>query len=196
MPICFIANLMSSIHAQSPSDAQDASVKHLGVPLSRQPEAAATALYSAILRKVEVRIARWSGFRLSLLGRAYVAKQLLASMVTYHATFIPVPSQLEKRLCTALHTFVAANRPVLGGTSARLYPGKDTCFHAVKDGGIAQVDLRAQILPAAENPMFNVPYAFACDTMPIESTNCQQKDSGQRTVRPKITAGGKGTWLA
>ncbi|BDA49663.1 LINE-1 retrotransposable element ORF2 protein [Coccomyxa sp. Obi] len=82
--------------------AQDASVKHLGVPLSR----------------------------LSLLVRAYVAKQLLASMVTYHATFIPVPSQLEKRLCTALHTFVAANRPVLGGTSARLYPGKDTCFHA------------------------------------------------------------------
>ncbi|BDA51426.1 probable LINE-1 retrotransposable element ORF2 protein [Coccomyxa sp. Obi] len=126
--------------------AQDASVKHLGVPLSRQPEAAATALYSVILRKVEIRIARWSGFSLSLLGRAYVAKQLLASMVTYHATFIPVPSQLEKRLCTALHTFVAANRPVLGGTSARLYPGKDTCFHAVKDGGIALVDLRAQIL--------------------------------------------------
>ncbi|BDA40482.1 hypothetical protein COCOBI_01-1350 [Coccomyxa sp. Obi] len=126
--------------------AQDASVKHLGVPLSRQPEAAATALYSAILRKVEVRIARWSGFGLSLLGRAYVAKQLLASMVTYHATFIPVPCQLEKRLCTALHTFVAATRPVLGGTSARLYPGKDTCFHAVKDEGIALVDLRAQIL--------------------------------------------------
>ena len=67
-------------------------------------------------------------------------------MVTYHATFIPVPSQLEKSLCKALHTFVAANRPVLSGTSARLYPGKDTCFHAVKDGGIALVDLRAQIL--------------------------------------------------
>ncbi|BDA47893.1 probable LINE-1 retrotransposable element ORF2 protein at N-terminal half [Coccomyxa sp. Obi] len=126
--------------------AQDASVKHLGVPLSRQPEIAATALYTAILKKVESKIARWSGFRLSLLGRAYVAKQLLASMVTYHATFIPVPSQLEKRLCKALHTFVAANRPVLSGTSARLYPGKDTCFHAVKDGGIALVDLRAQIL--------------------------------------------------
>ncbi|BDA47100.1 hypothetical protein COCOBI_09-5550 [Coccomyxa sp. Obi] len=94
----------------------------------------------------EVKIARWSGFSLSLLGRAYVAKQLLASMITYHATFIKVPSQLEKSLCTALHTFVAASRPVLGGTSARLYPGKDTCFHAVKDGGIALVDLRAQIL--------------------------------------------------
>ena len=121
-------------------------MKHLGVPLSRQPDVAATTLYTAILKKVEAKIARWSGFRLSLLGRAYVAKQLLASMVTYHATFIPVPSQLEKRLCTALHTFVAANRPVLSGTSARLYPGKDTCFHAVKDGGIALVDLRAKIL--------------------------------------------------
>ncbi|BDA45594.1 hypothetical protein COCOBI_07-3810 [Coccomyxa sp. Obi] len=60
--------------------AQDASGKYLGVPLSRQPEAAATAIYSAILRKVEVKIARWSGFRLSLLGRAHVAKQLLASI--------------------------------------------------------------------------------------------------------------------
>ncbi|BDA44216.1 hypothetical protein COCOBI_05-4000 [Coccomyxa sp. Obi] len=93
--------------------------------LGWQPEAAATALYSAILRKVEVRIARWSGFRLSLLGRAYVAKQLLASMVTYHATFIPVPSQLEKRLCTALHTFVAANRPVLGAQHGRQHRNPD-----------------------------------------------------------------------
>ena len=38
--------------------AQGASVKHLGVPLSRQPEIAATALYTAILKKVEAKIAR------------------------------------------------------------------------------------------------------------------------------------------
>ncbi|CAL8467200.1 g6736 [Coccomyxa elongata] len=75
--------------------AQDASVKHLGIPLSRQPQVAATAFYAAILRKVELKIARWF---------------------------------------------------VLSGTSTRLYPGKYTCFHAVKDGGIALVDPRAQIL--------------------------------------------------
>ena len=34
------------------------SVKHLGIPLSTQPAAAATALYTAIVIKVEARIAR------------------------------------------------------------------------------------------------------------------------------------------
>ena len=126
--------------------AEGASVQHLGIPLSTHPAAAATALYTAILRKVEQRIARWSGFRLSLLGRAYVAKQVLVSMVTYHATFIPVPEDLLDRLCRALRTFVAANRPVIPGTSAWLYPGEDTCFRAAKDGGIALVDIRSQIL--------------------------------------------------
>ena len=118
---------------------------HLGIPLSSQPAAAATALHTAIVTKVEARIARWSGFRLSMLGRAYVAKQVLASMVTYHATFVPVPRELLERLCRAIHTFVAANRPVTGSAAA-LFPGKATCFRAGKDGGIALVDLSAQIL--------------------------------------------------
>ncbi|CAL8468448.1 g7988 [Coccomyxa elongata] len=85
--------------------AQGASVKTLGIPLSKEPADAATALFRAILQKVELRIARWSGF--SLLGRAYVAKQVLASML---------PEHLLTRLCRALHTFVAANKPVIGGT--------------------------------------------------------------------------------
>ncbi len=123
------------------------SVKHLGLPLSNQPAAAATALHTAlhtdIVTKVETRIARW--FHLSMLGRAYVAKQVLASMETYHATFVPVPRELLERLCRAIHSFVAANRPVTGSAAA-LFPGKATCFRAGKDGGIALVDLSAQIL--------------------------------------------------
>ena len=98
---------------------QGASVKLLGIPLSKEPAEAATALYTAI-QKVELQIARWSGFTLSLLGRAYVAKQDLAYMVIYHATFIPVPEHLLTRLSRALHTFVAAKRPVIGGTQAPL----------------------------------------------------------------------------
>ena len=54
----------------------------MGIPLSKKSTDVATALYTAILQWVELRIARWSGFRLSLLGRAYVGKQVLASMVT------------------------------------------------------------------------------------------------------------------
>lgn len=56
-------------------------------------------------------------------------------MVTYHAAFIPVPSQVEKSLYTALHTFVAANKPAM-----------DTRIRAGMDGGITLVDLRAQIM--------------------------------------------------
>ncbi|CAL8464454.1 g3989 [Coccomyxa elongata] len=108
----------TSIHARSPRDAQEASVKHLGIPLSKEPADAATALFTAIVQEVDLQIAQWSCFRLSLLGRAYVAKQMLASRVIYHATFIPVPGHLLTRLCRALHTFVAANRPPL-------FPGKE-----------------------------------------------------------------------
>ncbi len=71
--------------------AQNASMKHLGILVSRQPEVAATALSSAILRKEKLKIAHWSGCRRSLLGRAYAAKRLLPTMVTYHATFILYP---------------------------------------------------------------------------------------------------------
>ena len=123
--------------------APGSSVKHLGIPLSNQPAAAATALHTAIVTKVEARIARWSGFPLSTLGRVYVAKQVLASMVTYHATFVPVPQELLERLCRAIHSFVAANRPVTGSAAA-LFPGKATC--AGKDGDIALVDVSAQIM--------------------------------------------------
>ena len=73
---------------------------HLGILLSTDPDAAARSLYTDILQRLDRRIARWSGFRLSLLGRAHVAKQVLVSMFTYHWTFIPVPADILQQLCT------------------------------------------------------------------------------------------------
>ena len=67
---------------------------YLGIPLIMDPDAAARTLYTAILQRLDRRIARWSGFRLSLLGRAHVAKQVLVSMFTYHGTFVPVPADI------------------------------------------------------------------------------------------------------
>ncbi len=64
---------------QSNFVAQDASVKYLGIPLSRQPEAAATALYAAIFRRVELKIARWSGFGLSFAEKS-VCRQAAARL--------------------------------------------------------------------------------------------------------------------
>ena len=61
--------------------AAGSAITHLGIPLSTDPDAAARALYTGILQRLDRRIARWSGFRLSLLGRAHVAKQVLVSIV-------------------------------------------------------------------------------------------------------------------
>ena len=119
-------------------------IRHLGIPLSTDPDTAATALYTDILQRLQARIARWSGFRLSLLGRAHVAKQVLVAMFTYHGTFIPVPEQLLRQLCTSVYTFVAANRPVVAG-AALLYPSRDASSRALQQGGIALVDIRAQL---------------------------------------------------
>ena len=57
---------------------------------------------------------------------------------------IPVPQDLLQRLCRAIHTFVAAT--VTPGAAALLFPGKEVCFRAAADGGIALVDIRVQIL--------------------------------------------------
>jgi hypothetical protein len=46
-------------------------IRQLGILLQRDAEAAATQLYTGILQRLRARIARWSGFQLSLLDRSY-----------------------------------------------------------------------------------------------------------------------------
>ena len=120
------------------------SVRHLGIRLSRDADTAARSLYRDILGRLNSRIARWSGFRLSLIGRAHVAKQVLVSMITYHGTFVPVPADLLQQICTAIYTFVAANRPAAAG-AAHLFPCRDISSSPLQQGGIALVDIPAQL---------------------------------------------------
>jgi hypothetical protein len=116
----------------------------LGILLQRDAEAAATQLYTGILQKLRARIARWSGFQLSLLGRYFVDKQMLVSMFSYHARFVPLPLQLLGQVCSAVYTFVAANRPATAGVAA-LYPARSTYYRDFAHGGIRQVDIRSQL---------------------------------------------------
>ncbi len=71
-------------------------------------------------------------------------------MFTYHGTFIPVPEQLLRQLCTSVYTFVAANRPVVAG-AALLYPSRDVSSRTLQQGGIALVDIRAQLTALQAN---------------------------------------------
>jgi len=71
-------------------------------------------------------------------------------MFTYHGTFIPVPEQLLRQLCTSVYTFVAANRPVVAGAGL-LYPSRDDSSRTLQQGGIALVDIRAQLTALQAN---------------------------------------------
>jgi hypothetical protein len=50
-----------------------------------------------------------------------LAKQMLVSMFSCHATFVPLPSQLLGQVCSAVYPFVAAKRLTTAGVEA-LYP--------------------------------------------------------------------------
>ena len=124
--------------------AAGSAITHLGIPLSTDPDAAARTLYTAILQRLDRRIARWSGFRLSLLGGAHVAKQALVSIFTYHGTFVPVPADILRQLCTSVYTFVAAKRPAAAG-AAHLFPSRAISARILQQGGIGLVDIPAQL---------------------------------------------------
>ena len=81
---------------------------HLGIAFSTDADAAAHSLYADILQRLDRRIARWSGFWLSLLGKTHVAKQVLVSTLTYCGTFITLPADILRQLCTTFYTFVAS----------------------------------------------------------------------------------------
>ena len=119
-------------------------VRHLGIPLSRDESAASEALYQGILAKVQARVGQWAGHHLSFMGRAYIAKQILMSLFTYHAIFIPVPRLVLRQLSSAIYTFVAANRPAAAG-QAYLFPRREVCSLDIAQGGINLLAIPEQI---------------------------------------------------
>ena len=65
------------VHFPPPEDP----VRHLGIHMSRDTEAARTVTFSRLHARVRDAAARWAQHRMSWLGRAHVAKQVLTAMV-------------------------------------------------------------------------------------------------------------------
>ncbi len=66
------------------------------------------------------RVRHWSARDLTLLGRVYVAKQLMASTITHLASFIPPPpTQLKARWC-ANDVLASVGHPPGGQPTVRL----------------------------------------------------------------------------
>ena len=121
-------------------------IRHLGVPLTSGDQAAAvSALYSKKLQAIYGRIRHWRRLPLSFLGRLHVAKQVLASTISYHATFLALPEPHLTNISRAIAAFTifgslldeADTRPL------RHRPSRIVASLPPEMGGVAQVDLEA-----------------------------------------------------
>lgn len=124
-------------------------IRHLGIFLGTDPVAANARTYARLLHSVREDALLWRAHRLSWLGRAYIAKQVLAAKVTYHTTFVPAPraSRLLGRIAGIISAFVA------GGSLAEEAPpgGAGLSFPALRraalpwqEGGVGLADPIAQ----------------------------------------------------
>ena len=117
-------------------------IKHLGIHLTANGDLNARQTYEAILATIQARINRWSARSLTLLGRAHVAKQVLAATFTYHATFVRPPKDLLGRLSVLIRSFVAGAPP---GTRGMLFPSRYVHALTPDEGGIKMVDVEAMV---------------------------------------------------
>ena len=57
-------------------------------------------MYERLISGLHMRVGHWSAKRLSFLGRAHVAKQVLGASIWYHAMFVrPSANQLQRITC-------------------------------------------------------------------------------------------------
>ena len=123
-------------------------VRHLGLPLTTgDRQAAVSALYSRMYGSICAKIRHWAKFNMSVLGRAHVAKQVLASTMSYHATFLQPPPEQLARISRAVCGYVlkGALVPEEEATPLRGRPSRYVASLPPGMGGISQVDLEAQV---------------------------------------------------
>ena len=98
------------------------------------------------LTAIRLRICSWSKFDLSYLGRVHVAKQVLASSLYFHASFL-LPSEAQlKAVVACIDRFVALGCLVEGpvGPLAHL-PGQAVESLPWDMGGLQRADVHAQV---------------------------------------------------
>ena len=82
-------------------------IRHLGVQLSTNPSCAIKQTFTALETSILTATRHWASRRLSYLGRLHVAKQAIASKLTFHVTFLPPPQDFLRRITSILAGFVA-----------------------------------------------------------------------------------------
>ena len=118
-------------------------VRHLGIEIGADTAATAAARDKQLNAKLGIigsSIATWSRHNLSYLGRVYVARQVLASTLAYHLTFLhPKPATL-KALQSAIHGYVKRS-PHSPSSNSQFQPAARIATLPFKDGGVRLPDL-------------------------------------------------------
>ena len=123
-------------------------VRHLGIPLtSGNPATAISALYTGKLKAVCARIRHWGRFKLSKLGRVHVAKQVLATTISYHATFLAPPADTLNSISRVITGYVLKGQLVeeQGGQPLRGRPARPVACLPLEMGGLGMPDLEAHV---------------------------------------------------
>ena len=125
------------------------SLRHLGVMLTKGDAATANqAAWQKLVAAVAARVRHWRTVPLSLQGRAYVAKQLMASVITHLATFVePPPAQL-KALQSLIDGYVLKSAAAGDGASddrpIRHHPPAAVASLPPAEGGLGAPDVALQ----------------------------------------------------
>ena len=121
-------------------------IRHLGILLSATgTEPHAAALYTQRLQTISWRVREWARQDLTYVGRCAVARQVMASCLTYHVQFVPVPADLMSRIHRRVTAFIMGQ-----GCAREAHikqwnesPPAAVASLPVAMGGSGQVDVRA-----------------------------------------------------
>ena len=120
-------------------------VRHLGILLSvKGADAFADRMYGQRLQLIAWRVKLWSKHNLSLQGRLEVAKQVLASCLSYHQQFVQPPAAMLQRIMRVISAFILGRGllPDADAQPLRGCPSRAVACLPKTMGGIAQVDVR------------------------------------------------------
>ena len=109
-------------------------IRHLGVLLGPYPDGDRHSRFGQLFHALASRVRHWSAHQLSLLGRVHVAKQCLASMLYFHATFYS-PST------TVLSSYVSTIMAFVADTPMGLHPRRSISALSWHLGGIQLPDI-------------------------------------------------------
>ena len=117
-------------------------IRHLGIFVGKDSAAAHAQTFGRLLAAVKAQAVHWAQHKLSWLGRAYIAKQVLAAMLVYHVGFVQPPPELWQRIRGVLRSFVAGAVVRDGAASGSIgHPALHLTALPKEEGGIAMVDI-------------------------------------------------------